>query len=45
MNVGISETTDITIIKKTFRARVTEFHPDVTDNISKISNYYLFIEL
>ena len=43
--LGISETNDITIIKKAFHARAKELHPDVTDDLSKISNYYLFIEV
>jgi hypothetical protein len=43
--LGICETDDITIIKKAFRARAKELHPDVTDDRSKIKNYYLFIEV
>ena len=43
--LGISETNDITIIKKAFHARAKELHPDVTNDIDKINNYYLFIEV
>jgi len=43
--LGISETTDITIIKKAFHARAKELHPDVANDFDKVNNYYLFIEV
>ncbi len=43
--LGISETNDITIIKKAFHARAKSLHPDVTEDASKVKNYYLFIEV
>ena len=43
--LGISKTNDITIIKKAFHIRAKELHPDVTNDINQINNYYLFIEV
>jgi hypothetical protein len=43
--LGISETNDITIIKKAFRARVKDLHPDVSDESVVLSNHFLFVEV
>ncbi len=41
--LGIPETEDITIIKRAFRARVKELHPDVADATVEITNHYKFV--
>ncbi len=43
--LSISETNDITIIKKAFRARVKDLHPDVSNASIVVQNHFLFIEV
>lgn len=43
--LGIPETNDVTLIKKAFHSRAKELHPDVANDMGKVRNYYLFIEV
>lgn len=43
--LGITETNDISIIKKAFRKRVKELHPDVLNETTEINNHYIFVEV
>jgi len=43
--LGISETNDISLIKKAFRTRVKALHPDIINDISEVNNHYLFVDV
>ena len=43
--LGIEETLDIAIIKKAYRARVKQLHPDTTENETLINNHFLLVEV
>ena len=43
--LGIEETLDIAIIKKAYRARVKQLHPDTTENEKLINNHFLLVEV
>jgi curved DNA-binding protein CbpA len=43
--LGIEETDDVSLIKKAYRARVKQLHPDTADDVQSIANHYLFVEV
>jgi len=43
--LGIEETLDIAVIKKAYRARVKQLHPDTTENEKLINNHFLLVEV
>jgi hypothetical protein len=43
--LGINETNDISIIKKAYRSRIKQLHPDTTDDINLVNNHFLFVEV
>jgi len=43
--LGIEETLDIAVIKKAYRSRVKQLHPDTTENEKLINNHFLLVEV
>lgn len=43
--LGIEETGDLSLIKKAYRLRVKQLHPDTADNAALVENHFLFVEV
>lgn len=43
--LGIEKTDDLSAIKKAYRLRVKQLHPDTADNDELIGNHFLFVEV